>query len=194
MDDFQDSDRLVKSLRSGEERAFVYLFDNYYDGLVNYAGRIVREAELANDLVQSTFCKLYEERKGLDVRLSIKSYLYKSVYNSCLNAIKHQKVVRNYIDREMLDFYFEEVVQRPEVEVELLEQDLRKALDEAVDRLPERCREVFVLSKMEELSNKEIADRLNISVKTVEAQMTKALSRLRKDLEWLLCVIFITNF
>ena len=60
MDDFQDSDMLVKSLRSGEERAFVYLFDNYYDGLVNYAGRIVREAELANDLVQSTFCKLYE--------------------------------------------------------------------------------------------------------------------------------------
>ena len=94
----------------------------------------------------------------------------------------------------MLDFYFEEVVQRPEVEVELLEQDIRKVLEEAVERLPERCREVFVLSKMEELSNKEIAEKLNVSVKTVEAQMTKALSRLRKDLEWLLCVIFVTNF
>ena len=78
--------------------------------------------------------------------------------------------------------------------MELLEQDIRKVLEEAVERLPERCREVFVLSKMEELSNKEIAEKLNVSVKTVEAQMTKALSRLRKDLEWLLCVIFVTNF
>ena len=76
----------------------------------------------------------------------------------------------------------------------MLGEDINNALREAIDKLPERCREVFVLSKMEELSNKEIAERLNISVKTVEVQMTKALSRLRGELEWLLCVIFIVNF
>ena len=76
----------------------------------------------------------------------------------------------------------------------LQNEDIRKVLEEAINKLPERCREVFVLSKVEELSNKDIAEKLNISVKTVEVQMTKALSRLREELEWLLCIIFFVNF
>ena len=111
-----------------------------------------------------------------------------------MNEIKHRKVVNNHIDRELLDFYFSEIVQTPEAELALLGENINNALREAIDKLPERCREVFVLSKMEELSNKEIAERLNISVKTVEVQMTKALSRLRKELEWLLSLIFFVNF
>ena len=93
-----------------------------------------------------------------------------------------------------LFFYFSEIVQTPEAELALLGENINNALREAIDKLPERCREVFVLSKIEELSNKEIAERLNISVKTVEVQMTKALSRLRKELEWLLSLIFFVNF
>ena len=157
MHPFDNHEVLLEALQKGEEKAFVYLFDRYYEGLLNYAGRIVRETELAHDLVQETFCKLYEDHVNLNIHLSVKSYLYKSVYNSCLNEIKYQKVVNNY-------------------------------------KLPERCREVFVLSKVEELSNKEIAEKLNISVKTVEVQMTKALSRLREELEWVLCIIFFVNF
>ena len=194
MHPFDDHEVLLETLRKGEEKAFVYLFDKYYEGLLNYAGRIVRETELAHDLVQETFCKLYEEHVNLDIHLSIKSYLYRSVYNRCLNEIKHQKVVSNYADRELLDFYFSEIVQTPEAELALLGEDINNALREAIGKLPERCREVFVLSKMEELSNKEIAERLGISVKTVEVQMTKALSRLRKELEWLLSLIFFVNF
>ena len=188
MHPFDNHDVLLEALRKGEEKAFEYLFDRYYEGLLNYAGRIVRETELAYDLVQETFCKLYEDHANLNIHLSIKSYLYKSVYNSCLNEIKHQKVVSNYADRELLDFYFSEA------ELALLGEDINNALREAINKLPERCREVFMLSKMEELSNKEIAERLGISVKTVEIQMTKALSRLRKELEWLLSLIFFVNF
>ena len=103
-------------------------------------------------------------------------------------------MVNNYVDREMLNFYFSEIIQTPEAELALLDEDINNALQEAIDKLPERCREIFVLSKMDEMSNKEIAEYLSISVKTVEIQMTKALSRLRMELEWLLCVIFITNF
>ena len=192
MHPFDNHEVLLEALQKGEEKAFVYLFDRYYEGLLNYAGRIVRETELAHDLVQETFCKLYEDH--LNIHLSVKSYLYKSVYNSCLNEIKYQKVVNNYADRELLDFYFSEIVQTPEAELALQNEDIRKALEEAINKLPERCREVFVLSKVEELSNKEIAEKLNISVKTVEVQMTKALSRLRKELEWLLSLIFFVNF
>jgi RNA polymerase sigma-70 factor (ECF subfamily) len=194
MHSFEDSDTLIASLRAGEERTFVYIFERYYDRLLNYAGRIVKETELAHDLVQETFCKFYEEHAKLKVCLSIESYLYKSVYHSCLNKIKHLKIVRNYADKEVLDFYFSEIVQTPEAELALQNEDIRKALEEAINKLPERCREVFVLSKVEELSNKEIAEKLNISVKTVEVQMTKALSRLREELEWLLCIIFFVNF
>ena len=191
---FDDHNVLLKALQKGEEKAFEYIFNHYYDGLLNYAGRIVGETELANDLVQETFCKLYEGHADLNIHLSIKSYLYKSVYNSCLNELKHRKVVNNYVDREMLNFYFSEIIQTPEAELALLDEDINNALQEAIDKLPERCREIFVLSKMDEMSIKEIAEYLSISVKTVEIQMTKALSRLRMELEWLLCVIFITNF
>ncbi len=106
MHPFDNHEVLLGALQKGEEKAFEYLFDKYYEGLLNYAGRIVREIELAHDLVQETFCKLYEDHANLNIHLSIKSYLYKSVYNSCLNEIKHQKVVSNYADREVLDFYF----------------------------------------------------------------------------------------
>lgn len=194
MHSFEDPDILIESLRAGKEKAFEYIFERYYDGLFNYAGRIVRDIELAHDIVQDAFCKLYENHLNLNVHISIQAYLYKSVYNSCMNAIKHLKVVQEYADREVLDFYFTEVIQMPEAELALQNEDIKKAIEEAIDKLPERCREVFVLSKIEELSNKEIADKLNISVKTVEVQMTKALSRLRLELEWLLSLIFFVNF
>lgn len=194
MHEFQEQGVLVKSLQEGKEEAFVYIFNTYYDRLINYAGRIVRDEEQAHDLVQEAYCRLFEARRTINIQLSIQSYLYKAVYNNCMNAIKHRKVEHNYIDQELLDFYFTEIVQTPEAEVELLGEDIQSALEEAIGKLPERCREVFILSKIDELSNKEIAEKLDISVKTVEAQMTKALSRLRVELEWLLCVIFIAKF
>lgn len=194
MGDFQDGEVLIASLQKGEEEAFVYIFEAYYGRLLNYSGRIIRDEELAHDLVQEAYCRLFEVRQTLDTRLSIQAYLYKSVYNNCMNAIKHRKIEHNYIDQELLDFYFTEIVQTPEAELKLLDEDMRLALQEAIEKLPARCREVFILKKIEDLSNKEIAERLGISVKTVEAQMTKALAKLREELEWLLCFIFIANF
>lgn len=124
----------------------------------------------------------------------MRPYLYRSVYNSCIDAIKHQKVENNYINQELLDFYFSKVVETPEAEQALLDEDLKGAIQDAINKLPERCREIFVLSKVDGLSNKQISEQLNISMKTVEAQMTTAFVRLRKELGWLLCFIFIQNF
>ena len=188
---FEDQGLLLRALQKGEEEAFAYLFDRYYESLFSYAARVVRETEVARDLVQDTFCRLFENHEGLDIHISIQAYLYKSVYNSCLDIIRHRRVVYDYEDRELTDFYFKKVVQTPEAEIVLRGEDIRAALWKEIDKLPDRCREIFVLSKMEDLSNKEIADRLAISVNTVEAQMTKALSRLRKELEWLLCLLFV---
>ena len=178
MHPFDNHNVLLRALQKGEEKAFEYIFNHYYDGLLNYAGRIVGETELANDLVQETFCKLYEGHADLNIHLSIKSYLYKSVYNSCLNELKHRKVVNNYVDREMLNFYFSEIIQTPEAELALLDEDINNALQEAIDKLPERCREIFVLSKMDEMSNKEIAAKLSLSEGTVRNMLSIILSKL----------------
>ena len=185
---------LTAGLRRGKEEAFVYVFRMYYSPLLNYAGRILKDVEAANDVVQECFCRLYERRRELRKELQVRPYLYKSVYNACMDAIKHQKVESNYINQELLDFYFSKVVETPEAEQALLDDDLKGAIQDAINKLPERCREIFVLSKVDGLSNKQIAEQLNISMKTVEAQMTTAFVRLRKELGWLLCFIFIQNF
>ena len=192
MDD--NGKHLIAGLRRGKGEAFAYVFRLYYGPLLNYAGRILKDTELANDVVQECFCMLYERRKELKEELEVRPYLYKSVYNSCMDAIKHQKVRDNYINQELLDFYFSKVIETPEAEQALLEEDLRGVIQDAIDKLPERCREIFVLSKMEGLSNKQISEQLNISIKTVEAQMTTAFVRLRKELGWLLCIILFQNF
>ena len=192
MDD--NGKHLTAGLRRGKEEAFAYVFRMYYSPLLNYAGRILKDVEAANDVVQECFCRLYELRRELRKELQVRPYLYKSVYNACMDAIKHQKVESNYINQELLDFYFSKVVETPEAEQALLDEDLKGAIQDAINKLPERCREIFVLSKVDGLSNKQIAEQLNISMKTVEAQMTTAFVRLRKELGWLLCFIFIQNF
>ena len=192
MDD--NGKHLTAGLRRGKEEAYAYVFRMYYSPLLNYAGRILKDVEAANDVVQECFCRLYERRRELRKELQVRPYLYKSVYNACMDAIKHQKVESNYINQELLDFYFSKVVETPEAEQALLDEDLKGAIQDAINKLPERCREIFVLSKVDGLSNKQIAEQLNISMKTVEAQMTTAFVRLRKELGWLLCFIFIQNF
>lgn len=193
MDLDYNSEQLIASLRNGKEQAFAHVFRMYYNPLLNYAGRILKDAESANDVVQEIFCRLFERRKELREGFQLRSYLYKSVYNSCLDVIKHRKVETNYINQELLDFYFSKVVETPEAELALLDEDLKGVIQHAIGKLPDRCREIFVLSKVEGLSNKQIAEQLSISIKTVEAQMTIAFMRLRKELGWLLCLIFFQN-
>lgn len=190
---YTEPEDLWASLRKGDEKAFSDVFRLYYPDLFNYAGRIIRDEEQAKDVVQEVFCRLFENRLQLDVKTSLKSYLYKSVYNQCMDLIRHWKAVRGYESEKALDVYLDEIIQLPEAELRLLNQETGDAIQQAIERLPERCREVFCLSKLEGLSNKEIAERLGISVKTVENQMTTALKRLRKDLEWLLLVFLFMH-
>lgn len=189
-----ESGQLLTSLQKGDEEAFAYVFKTFYPPLFNYAGRILRDEEQANDVVQDTFCRLYENRSNITIHISLKSYLYRSVYNSCIDLIRHKKVANAYVDAKMLDFYFSRIIQLPEAELKMLDEDIGEAIREAIGHLPERCRQIFCLSKLEGLSNKQIAEQLGISVKTVETQMTTAFVRLRKELEWLLFMIFSLNF
>lgn len=191
---YSDDKELQCSLRRGTISAFVYIYTTYYDALLNYADRLLNDVETARDVVQQVYYKIWEGRAALAITLSVKAYLFKSVYYGSLNTLAHKKNVKKYEREQLSDFYFSTIIQSPEVEMELWSSDIGRALQEAIDSLPERCREVFLLSKVEGLKNREIAERLNISEKTVERHMSIALSKLREDLDWLLQLILFFSF
>lgn len=189
-----ESEQMLHALRERQEAAFVSLFKAYYPLLLNYAGRIIRDEEQANDIVQETFCRLFENSEKISVHVSLKSYLYKTVYNHCIDLLRHRKIAASCMEAGMMDFYISRVIQLPESELALYDRELGEAIEGAIGHLPERCREVFRLSKICDLSNKQIAEQLGISVKTVENQMTTAYERLREELKWLLLIIIFQNF
>ena len=166
---------LVQRLRSKDTRAFELVFNDYYGLLKNYALRFLDDKDEAEEVVQEMFVKFWEKCEYLAPDSSIKNYLYRSIHNTCLNFIKHQKVKDSYT-QYMIEFMEEAVEEKyPDKE----EQPVIEKIFEEIDQLPPRCSEIFKLSRFEGLKYAEIADHLSISVKTVEVQMGKALKVLR---------------
>ncbi len=132
----------------------------------------------AEEIVQDVFVKFWEKCSSLSPDSSIKSYLYRSVHNSCLNAIKHEKVKDGYKQHviQFLESSYQDDVEFNDPDV------IRNRIHGEIDKLPPRCSEIFKLSRFEGLKYQEIADHLGISVKTVEVQMGKALKVLRESL------------
>lgn len=147
--------------------------------LVSYAFRFTETLEDAEEVVQEVFVKFWDKCHSLSEDSSIKNYLYRSVHNTCLNQIKHQKVKDHY--REYVLNYLEHT--EPEISLEDNDTDRMTRIMQAVDQLPPRCSEIFKLSRFEGLKYQEIADHLDLSVKTVEVQMGKALRVLRENLK-----------
>jgi RNA polymerase sigma-70 factor (ECF subfamily) len=173
-----DVDRmLVDALLHGDSRAFDSLFRKYYPALCGYAMRMTDgDPDEAEDIVQQVFVKIWEQKDALEIKWTIKAYLYKMVHNRCLNWIRDkQNRARNLEQRQRLQ---EETVDHPE----LVEEELHTQLQSALGQLPPQCRQIFELSRFERLKYQEIADQLALSVKTVEAQMGKALRLMRTHL------------
>lgn len=170
------------------------LFRKYYANLLFYATRIVGEEE-AEDVVQDVFVELWQRKDALTVGDKIQSFLYRAVYTRALNVLKHREIMNSYeaiaqeIHKKRIEFYqpdSNEVVKRIE------DRELRRQLSEAIGELPDKCKTVFTLSYLHGMKNKEIAEALGISLRTVEAHMYKALKLLRDRLGYLnlLLVLF----
>ncbi|MEQ8906823.1 RNA polymerase sigma-70 factor [Ekhidna sp.] len=175
----ENEEVIVSRLINKDKRAFELVFNQYYGIMVLYASRFMDTREEAEEIVQDVFVKFWEKCDTLSADSSIKSYLYRSVHNSCLNTIKHEKVkdgYRQYVVQMMESTYQNDFdIKDPD--------ETRKRIYAEIDKLPPRCSEIFKLSRFEGLKYQEIADHLGISVKTVEVQMGKALKVLRESLQ-----------
>lgn len=171
--------QVLETLQLGNESAFEMIFRTYYQPLCRYAYSFLQDKEEAEEVVQASFISVWEKRNNIAIETSLKSYLYRMVRNSCLNVIKHEKVKQQHVAHELAvsEVAYESVSQK----VQAAELEIR--ITEAMKTLPEQCRLVFQLSRFEELKYQEIADQLQISVKTVENHMGKALKLMREQLK-----------
>lgn len=184
MKDYSEED-LAGLLRNGNEDAFRRIFDTYYRPLTLFALKYVNDVEEAREIVQELFIRIWFSRKTLDIRFSLKRYLFQGVRNACLNFIEAKKV-----SERRLSGYEPAVFSTDNALEKMVAAEQEERLMQAIDQLPERCRHIFSMSRMQNLSNQDIATRLQISVKTVEAQITIALKRLRDTVISLMLYFF----
>jgi RNA polymerase sigma-70 factor (ECF subfamily) len=179
--------QLVSNIREGNKQAFEEVFRQYYQHLCSYAYQIIHDHADSEEIVQDLFVKLWQKRDQLNVETSLKSYLFRSVHNSCLNHIKHN----NIRDAYMQQFRHENPENEQYASGNDDTADLHKAIGKAIDALPPERKKVFLMIRYEERKYKEVAEILGISVKTVENQMTKAIQFLKKALNEYLSVFIV---
>lgn len=176
---------VITSLKQGDERVYEQVFRSHYKALCGYATKFLKEKEGAEEIVQDIFFKLWEKRESLEINSSLKSYLFRSVHNRCLNQVKHIDIRENYkADNEARIRSEEENFSEHFNQFELQQQ-----IKKAIDTLPEQRQKIFKLSRFEGLKYREISEQMQLSEKTVEAQMSKALKTLREELKDYLPVI-----
>lgn len=169
------------------QQQFELLFKSHFSYLCNFARQFVHDEDTAQDICQKVFIRLWEKREEMDPKQSIKSYLFTSVKNRCLNFIRDNKKYRSQVlDLDCGDLEFSQ-----EDTDAFAEEELKKRIEQALKSLPEKCRLVFEMSRYQNKKYKEIAEELDIAQKTVEAHMSKAMKTLRIQLQDYLIVAFL---
>ncbi len=172
-------------LEAGDLKVFEMLFNMQYKPLCHFAQRFVFDLDTAREIVQDIFVRIWEKRASLPVNKSLETYLYTSVRNKCLDYLKHLNVEYEYEKmriREIQEYDNNSFNTSNQPLEALITEELENAIKTALENLPEKCREIFKLSRYKGLKYREIAEELNISVKTVETQMTRAIYSMRKEL------------
>jgi len=176
-------DDLITLLKHDDD-AFKIIYHKYSTKLYQSAYNIIRDREACEDIIQELFMEVWLKRKSIKINTSLKSYLFISVKNRVLMKLRSQKIT---LGEDAMEFLIDNYATDNMTE----ERSLKKFLAQEVDRLPEKCAEIFRLSRNEQLSNKEIAESLNISVKTVENQISIAIKRLRNSMSEVLSFTII---
>ena len=169
---------IIGRIRQGDIGQFESLFRSSYVSLVRYAKTLIKDHDTAEEIVQDLFFRLWQDKEKLNVESSLNGYLFRSVHNRCLHFIEHNRVVDRYA--EEMSYRQPEKQESPSDILQYSE--LQARIAKILERLPERCGQIFYMSRFEGLKYNEIAEKLSVSVKTVESNMGRALKEFRKEL------------
>jgi len=184
--EYSDS-TVITLIKEGSEKAFEWVFKAHFKSLHSYAYTFLKDDELAEEVVQNVFFRVWEKREALKTDGSLKAYLYRAVHNESLNYLKHQQVKANF------QVYYAgqlEHQQEDNSSKKLMIGELEKHIQQAMSELPQQCRSIFQLSRFEQMKYQQIADHMGLSVKTIENQMGKALKLMRTKLAEFLTLLF----
>lgn len=178
---FNDEDRqLLEAIVQRNKKSFEMLYKKYYQRLFAVAHRYVEHTEVAEEIVHDVFITIWNKADQLNIQHSMKSYLFKSIVNSALNFIKKDKA---NAEKQLLFAASNNLETIPEDDAANTEEALLNALEDALKLLPEKCRQVMYLSRFGKLKQQEIADQMEISIKTVKNHLTYGFQKLREHLE-----------
>ncbi len=184
---------IFEKIGRGDEAAFEYFFKNYYARLKIYTLEILQDELASEEIVEEVFFSLWEKRKSIHIEISPAAYLYKTAHNQCLNYLKHRKVEEKYLKAAKIEIGQMELQHNSFPLSTLIEKEFDEKLQKSLSALPEQCRLIFEMSRLEGKKNKEIAETLKISVNTVKTQLLRALKRIRKDFRQYVLVLFCRN-
>ena len=170
---------LIVRLKDGDQTAFELLFHFYYPGLVVYTSQFTADRNDAEEIVQDFFVRFWQKHQQIIPTDSFKNYFFLSVKNSSLNYLKHKKIEAKYL-RELSDLSNQHLVYDPDL---YLSTELQEKIKKSINLLPERCREIFMMSRIQGMKNDEIAKELELSKRTIETQISNALKVLRVELK-----------
>jgi len=165
-------------IRKGDKKQFESLFRSSYVALVRYAKTLIKDHDSAEEIVQDLFFRIWKDREKIKIESSLNGYLFRSVHNKCLHFLEHKKIIERH-EAEISQMQHETQESPSDI---LQYQELQEKIVRILDRLPERCGQIFFMSRFEGLKYAEIADKLSVSVKTVESNMGRALKEFRKEL------------
>ncbi len=173
----RDTD-IIGRIRQGDVQQFESLFRSSYVSLVRYARTLMKDQDTAEEVVQDLFCTIWKDREKIRIESSLNGYLFRAVHNRCLHLIEHNRVVVRHAE-EMST----RSAESPESPSDILNyKELQAKIAVILERLPERCGKIFYMNRFEGLKYNEIAKILSVSIKTVEANMGRALKEFRKEL------------
>jgi len=178
-----ENDLFIAKLTEGDASAFECLFKLYYPRLTLFANRFLNDVATSEEIVSDIFAMLWERGHEINFTCTVSAYLFKAVQNRCLNHIKHQNIENLYVSYLQRNKLMDEVVYA--AESRYLEKEMTQQIDQAIASLPEKCREIFMMSRFRHMKYNEIAGELNLSPKTVERQIGIALDKLRRMLKHL---------
>ena len=177
---------LMKQIKEKDDKnAFKALFESHYQTLYNYARYNISDEDACHDVVQDVFTYLWDKRHDIEIKQTMRSYLLSSTHNACINYLKKQNTKKKHISEFLYGTDRSEDGYDPIFENALIEN-----LNNIIEKLPPQCKEVFYLSRIKGLKHKEIATKLNISTRTVETQIYRALRTIKKNLHYLILLFF----